>query len=58
MKWFWWFWVNIIRLYVNKREEKFWEKVKKKEMKLNGIYDKFCFCKFYGIYLIIWILYD
>lgn len=58
MKWFWWFWVNIIRLYVNKREEKFWEKVKKKEMKLNGIYDKFWFCKFYGIYLIIWILYD
>lgn len=31
---------------------------KKKEMKLNGTYDKLCLCKFYGIHLIIWIPYD
>lgn len=33
-------------------------KSKKKEMKLNGTYDKLCLCKFYGIHLIIWIPYD
>lgn len=58
MKRLWWFRVNIIRLYVNKREKKPWEKVKKKRDELNGTYDKLCLCKFYGIHLIIWIPYD
>lgn len=46
MKRLWWFRVNIIRLYVNKREEKPREKVKKKEMKLNGITTNFAFANF------------